>query len=194
MVHLSFLTKRGHGGVSNASRAAAQEGPALTTAGLPALMPRRYSVRLESFYHAVKNEPHAHRGDEKTDDPGRGVYPFGADPAHHFFGIGETEVRHKHRRHDGPTDGDSGDNLEGGVLHQRNHPKDRRDGSLSPLPCRSCLAHKSDVGLCPGRPAVPPARAAPPARYGRPAGAAPSQAERGAAPLSLVLDRRRRMG
>ena len=80
----------GHGGVAHASRAAAQESPALTTAGLPALMPRRYSVRLESFYHAVKNEPHAHRGDEKTDDPGRGVYPLGADPAHHFLGIGET--------------------------------------------------------------------------------------------------------
>jgi hypothetical protein len=37
------------------------------------------------------------------------------------------------------------------------------------------------------RPAVPPARAAPPARYGRPAGAAPSQAERG-------LDKRLGMG
>ena len=37
-------------------------------------------------------------------------------------------------------------------------------------------------------------RAAPPARCGRPAGAAPSQAARGAAPLVLVLDRRLRMG
>ena len=53
-------------------------------------MPCRYSVRVDSFYHTVKNEPRAHRGDEKTDDPGRGVYPSGADPAHHFFGRGET--------------------------------------------------------------------------------------------------------
>src|SRR5215471_16291374 len=114
------------------------------------LMPCRYSVRVESFYHAEKNEPHAHRGDEKTDDPGRGVYPLGADPAHHFFGIGETQVRHKHRRHDGPTDGESGDNLEGGVLHQRNHPKDRRDGSWAKHD-RHGEGYKGDVDLCPGR-------------------------------------------
>ena len=43
-------------------------------------------------------------------------------------------------------------------------------------------------------PAVPTARAVPPERRGRPAGAARSTVERGAARLSLVLDRRRRMG
>ena len=39
-------------------------------------MSRHYAVGLERFYHTVKNEPHAHRGDEKPDDPGRGVYPL----------------------------------------------------------------------------------------------------------------------
>jgi hypothetical protein len=44
--------------------------------------------------------------------------------------------------------------------------------------------------------AAPPQRrpAVPPARCGRPAGAAPGQAERGAAPLALGRDRRLRMG
>jgi hypothetical protein len=39
---------------------------------MPCGAPRR-AIGLDGFYHAVEDQPHSHRGDEKPDDAGCGV-------------------------------------------------------------------------------------------------------------------------
>ena len=46
------------------------------------------SISLKGFNQAVKDQPHAHGRDEKTDDPGRSVYALGADAAENCLGVG----------------------------------------------------------------------------------------------------------